>query len=317
MRVAEGIAEHVSECLQLAMLLEVSAYPKPGNVHRTADFSDTRYEHFLASAVVVGEFFREAALRGVLVGQGKLKLSEAGVGEIIRDSVTKVSSRVNSSNTVLGSVILLSPLAVAAGITLHAGKALSVEDLRRNVRRVVESTTPVDAVNLYEAVEKANPGGLGKAPELDVKNPSSKMEILQRGISLYEIFKIAADYDSIAAEWTKGYPVTFSLGYPYFVSEFKRTNNFNIATVHTYLKILSEIPDTLIARKIGRARAVEVSGKARRILELGGLKTAEGRRRLTEFDKELRKSGNRLNPGTTADLVSSVLAVAVLKGYKP
>jgi len=314
---ANSIAEHVSECLQLAMLLEVSAYPKPGNVHRTADFSDTRYEHFLASAVVVGEFFREAALRGVLVGQGKLEPSEVGVGGIIRDAVAKVSSRVNGGNTVLGSVILLSPLAVAAGITLHTEKGLSVHVLRRNVQRVVQSTTPVDAVNLYEAIEKAKPGGLGNAPKLDVNNPSSKTEILKRGISLYEIFKIAADYDSVAAEWTKGYPVTFSLGYPYFVSEFKQTNDFNIATVHTYLKILSEIPDTLIARKAGRIRAVEISEEAGRILELGGLTTVEGRRRLTEFDEKLRKAGNKLNPGTTADLVSSVLAVTVLKGYQP
>ena len=44
------VADHVSRCLQLAILLEVSAYPKPGNVHRTADFQETDYEHFLASA---------------------------------------------------------------------------------------------------------------------------------------------------------------------------------------------------------------------------------------------------------------------------
>ena len=57
------IAEHVSRCLELAILLEVSAHPKPGNVHRTADFRETRYEHFLASAVAVAPHFKHTAER--------------------------------------------------------------------------------------------------------------------------------------------------------------------------------------------------------------------------------------------------------------
>jgi triphosphoribosyl-dephospho-CoA synthetase len=62
-----NIPLHVSKCLQLALLLEVSAYPKPGNVHRNADFNDTRYEHFLASAVAVAPYFELSAKKGVLI----------------------------------------------------------------------------------------------------------------------------------------------------------------------------------------------------------------------------------------------------------
>ncbi|WP_455363487.1 triphosphoribosyl-dephospho-CoA synthase, partial [[Eubacterium] cellulosolvens] len=39
--------DEIAAALQLAVLLEVSAYPKPGNVHRTRDFELTRFEHFL------------------------------------------------------------------------------------------------------------------------------------------------------------------------------------------------------------------------------------------------------------------------------
>jgi triphosphoribosyl-dephospho-CoA synthetase len=35
---------------------------------------------------------------------------------------------------------------------------------------------------------------------------------------------------------------------------------------------------------------------------------------LAEFDASLREDGNALNPGTTADLVTSVLFVALLEG---
>ncbi len=317
MKCSSYIPEHVSECLQLAMLLEVSAYPKPGNVHRTADFSDTRYEHFLASAVVVGRFFRKAAERGVLIGLGELEPKKVELGKIIKDAVEKVSSWISGGNTILGTIILLSPLAVAAGTNLIKEEKFHIESLRQNLRLVVEATTPVDAVNLYEAVQLARPGGLGKVPELDVNDPSSKKEILERRISLFEIFRIASKYDSVAAEWINNYHITFDVGYPYFVKELKHTKDFNTATVHVYLKILSEVQDTLIARKLGKDKAEQVSLEAKNILELGGLGTLQGRERLIEFDCRLRKSGNKFNPGTTADLVSAVLAVSILDGHRP
>ena len=44
------------------MLLEVSATPKPGNIDRDHDFDDTKYEHFLASAISAGPIFERAAI---------------------------------------------------------------------------------------------------------------------------------------------------------------------------------------------------------------------------------------------------------------
>jgi len=42
-------ANQIARCAQLAMILEVSATPKPGNID--SDYADARFEHFLASAV--------------------------------------------------------------------------------------------------------------------------------------------------------------------------------------------------------------------------------------------------------------------------
>jgi triphosphoribosyl-dephospho-CoA synthase len=39
-----------------------------------------------------------------------------------------------------------------------------------------------------------------------------------------------------------------------------------------------------------------------------------GRAALQAFDASLRRDGNALNPGTTADLVTAVLFVALLEG---
>ena len=42
--------------------------------------------------------------------------------------------------------------------------------------------------------------------------------------------------------------------------------------------------------------------------------TAAGRRALQSFDASLREPGNALNPGTTADVVTATLFVALLEG---
>jgi len=310
------IPNHVSRCLQLATLLEVSAYPKPGNVHRTADFEGTRFEHFLASAVTLGPHFRQAAKKGVSVHHGKVGLDRVGVGEIIKQAAVDVTSWQHGGNTVLGSIILLVPAAVAAGITLAEGM-FSIHRLRRNIKSVVESTTPRDAVKLYEAISIAQPGGLGESPRLDVTDVASRRNILKDKVSLYQVFKISAPWDSISSEWVNDYRITFNIGYPFFVQQLAETNDINKATVQTFLKILSEVPDTLIARKAGMPNAKKVSTLAKRVLETGGLTTAEGRESLLKFDAKLRDPTHRLNPGTTADITSTVLAVAILNGYRP
>ena len=310
------ISCYVSECLQLALLLEVSAYPKPGNVHRNADFSDTRYEHFLASAVAVAPYFKLAAERGFQLQSGKISVGQVGIGELIRDSAKNMRRWQSGGNTLLGAVILLMPIAVAAGAVLAEGK-ISLPRLREKIWYIVTSSTSEDAVNVYEAIEIAQPGGLGKAPDLDVRNPESKKRIIEEGISLYEVFKIASAYDSICSEWVNNYPITFDIGYPFFKEQIEKTKDVNLATINTFLKILAEVPDTLIARKAGKEKALEVSLEAKRILELGGLETEIGRRELIEFDNRLRRDGNCLNPGTTADIVSAVLALSILEGFRP
>jgi len=311
------ISEQVSSCLQLAILLEVSAYPKPGNVHRTADFEGTRYEHFLASAVTLVPHFGYAAKRGVMVHGGKHDFNDIGVGKIIKEAAVDVASRQHGGNTVLGSTILLVPIAVAAGIAFAEGK-VSINKLRRNLKSVVVSTTPEDAVQLYEAISVAHPGGLGKAPKLDVTEAVSRQKIRKDKVSLYDVFKISAPWDSVSSEWVNNYHITFDIGYPSLTRQLKETKDINTASVHTFLKILSEVPDTLIARKAGAAKAKEVSNQARKVLELGGLATSKGKDALLEFDAQLRSSpSHKLNPGTTADIASAVLALAILNGYRP
>jgi len=310
-------AKHISKCLELAILLEVSA-DKPGNVNLVVGFEGTRHEHFLASAVAAASSFELAAERGIAFSKREIQVSDVGVGRIIKDCVADINAWQRGGNTLVGTVILLAPIAVAAGITPTKGEyVFEIPKLRENLRLVIESTTSEDAVNVYEAIKIAKPSGLGKAPELDINDSNSVNRIVKENISLYQVFKIASQYDRVCSEWIGNYPLTFDFAYPRLMEQIKDTGDLNVAIIHTFLKVLAEYPDTFIARKVGIEKAREVSLMAKEILELGGLETSKGKESLREFDLKLRCSSNLLNPGTTADIIAAALALCILGGYRP
>jgi triphosphoribosyl-dephospho-CoA synthase len=309
-------AQHISKCLQLAIMLEVSAQ-KPGNVSFNSSFEKTRVEHFLASSVAAGSTFQKAAHLGTSVAEKRLEVGKVGLGELIKDCTVDVDAWQKGGNTILGTVMLFVPIAVAAGITsMEKDYVLDFSKLRKNIDLVIKSTTAWDSVHLYEAIDIANPSGLGGAPDLDVTSPASKERLLKENVGLFEVFKIASSYDDICFEWVHNYKVTFDLAYPYLMKQLEG-KSLNIAVVHTFLKVLSERPDTFIARKVGKEKALEVSLAARKVLELGGLETVKGKKSLVELDKKLRLKGNSCNPGTTADLTAAALALCTLSGYRP
>jgi triphosphoribosyl-dephospho-CoA synthase len=309
-------ALHISRCLQLAILLEVSA-DKPGNVNFASSFESTNVVHFFASAVAAGSSFQEAAERGIQIADGKRALSEAGLGELIKWAVKDVMAWQRGGNTILGTVMLFAPIAVAAGITPTDEKfKMDLSVLRKNIDAIIKASTAVDSVNLYEAIESALPAGLNQAPALSVNDPTSKQRLITENVTLYKVFDIAKDYDDICSEWIRNYPITFELAYPYLTEQLEEFDQ-NTAVVNTFLKILSTHPDTFIARKAGFDKAKKVSAQAKWALELGGAATPDGMVAVAKFDRSLREAGNHYNPGTTADITAATLALCTLNGYRP
>ncbi len=308
-------AKHISKCLEMAILFEVSAN-KPGNVNFVVGFEGTRVEHFLASAVAAAPSFEEAARRGIAVADCKMQISQVGMGKLMKECVADIDAWQKGGNTLLGTVILFIPMAVAAGMTPMNGKGeFDLNQLRANIKLAVESTTAEDAVHLYEAIGIAKPSGLNGAPDLDVNDVKSKERLLKENVSLFEVFRIAAGYDDICYEWVNNFPLTFDLAYPYLAEQLKR-KCLNNGIIHTFLKVLSERPDTFISRKVGLEKTRGVSMDAKHVLELGGVETPQGREAILLFDKRLRECGNNYNPGTTADITAATLALCTLSGYR-
>ena len=274
--------DQVVAAAQLACLLEVSA-EKPGNVTPTRSFPDLTYEDFLRSAVALGP---EMARAG-----------ERGVGETILAAVV-ATRRWTRTNVNLGIVLLFAPLAKAA---LMDGR-----DLRSNLGVVLRALTKEDARAAYAAIRLAEPGGLGTGVEHDVRREPT--------VTLREAMASAVKRDTIAAEYLSDYAITFEQGVPALARALNRGADVRQAVVQTFLELLASVPDTLIARKQGMTVARQVSAEAAEALRAGGIFRASGRQAIAALDARLRGNGNRLNPGTTADLVAATLFVALLEG---
>jgi triphosphoribosyl-dephospho-CoA synthase len=307
----------IGNCASLAALLEVSAYPKPGNVHRLMDFPDTKYEHFLAGGVALGSRMRELAENGDRIGHGSRIWSELGIGENILTSVKDMMAWQSGGNVHLGIILLFSPLAAAAGSVMKEG-VVGLEELRNVLDKVISGATPLDSVNIYKAIDKAmSRENLGSVNQLDVKDTSSLDRILDEGLTPRDIFMKCQERDAICNEWVTGFNVTFTEGYPFLRKRLDEGASINEATVDTFLKILAEHPDSLIQRKSGKKAAITVNQKAREIVQAGGASTEAGVKMLWSLDDELSSENGSLNPGTTADLTAASLFLLLLTGWRP
>jgi triphosphoribosyl-dephospho-CoA synthase len=289
--------EEIGVAVQLACLLEVSA-PKPGNVSPGRHFTDTRFEHFLASAAAIG---------GPLAGAGRRP-----VGETVRLAV-EATRRWSTTNTNLGIILLLAPLARAAflkaEIATQKGCATAEKDLtrlREAVRSVLADTTVADAREVYAAIRRAAPGGLGRVEKQDVAD--------QPTMTLVEVMRLAADRDGIAREYATAFAVTFDVSVPALERARSDGLSWDDAVVETFLAVLALAPDTHVARRSGAAAAEEVQHRARLVIDAGSVRTAAGRLAIGEMDRFLRDLENASNPGTAADLTAAAILVVLLSG---
>jgi triphosphoribosyl-dephospho-CoA synthase len=266
---------------QLACVLEAGA-EKPGNITPSHDFDDTSYEDMLRSGIALGPELGRAG--------------ERGVGETALAAV-RASRAAAGANTNLGIALLLAPLARAA---------LAGGPLRERLGDVLRALTFDDARDAYEAIRLARAGGLDEPVEHDVRD--------EPRVTLREAMAAAAQRDTIASEYVTDYAVTFELGLPALADALGDGLRPRDAIVELALRVLGAVPDTLIARKRGAEPAGRVAADAREVLAAGGVRSARGRTALAGFDDSLRRDGNALSPGTTADLVTAVLFVALLEG---
>ena len=179
-------------------------------------------------------------------------------------------------------------------------------ELRAALAVTLRALDVADARAAYAAIRVSGAGGLHEPVEHDVRSEPT--------IGLREAMASAAERDSIAAEYVTDYALTFETGIPALAGALGDGLAVRDAIVELHLRLLDEARDSLVARKRGADAAAGVSAGAREVLAAGGVRTAGGRRALRGFDASLRETGNAMNPGTTADVVTATVFVALLEG---
>jgi triphosphoribosyl-dephospho-CoA synthase len=258
-----------------ACLAELAAL-KPGNVHVFAGGHDMTTADFEASAEASAPAMGAPAL---------------SVGARIFAAIRRTREAVDC-NTNLGIVLLCAPLAQAV---LSSGNG----SLRDRVRRVLQRLDVADAEQAFAAIRLAEPGGLGAAPQHDVRAGAT--------VSLAVAMAAAAERDRIAAQYANGFADIFELGLPRLRAGLERWGSERWATTSAYLAFLARLPDSHVARKYGAERAQAVCAMARPFETR--LQDADDPEQLVEpllaFDRELKAAA--LNPGTSADLTVACL----------
>lgn len=250
---------------------------KPGNVHIHSAGHGMEVRHFEASALAAAPHI---ACRGLRVGR---RIERA----------VAASFEAAGCNTNLGIVLLTAPLAAAAEETGGS--------LRDRLRRVLSRLGPSDANDVFAAITRANPGGLGRVETGDVSGPAL--------ISLREAMGLAAGRDRIARAYIEDFKDIFEFGLPELAKAWSATVDPQDATTALHMAYLAAFPDSHILRKFGMAAAEKVQKTAQLHRDAARPPiSSAARAQLLEFDKDLKSQS--LNPGTTADFVVATLFAA-------
>lgn len=276
-----------AEDAALALQLEVAATPTPGNVDRERDAAGLRFESFQAGAI------------GALSGLNSLA-DGASVGAGFEQAVAGMAEA-TGVNTQFGALLLLAPLVRAAGADRLSPDGAST---------VVGETTVEDAVSFYRAldhVDVAVPDPPATWDDLDARRGSAAVPaVREKQVTLGDVLARSAPADLNGAEWTDGFPRTFRTADQIAAA----SGSILDRAASAHLAQLAAEPDTLVRTQHGDDVAHEVQERAADLREGNADREA-----ITAFAEDLVERD--INPGTTADILSAGLFVALRRGVRP
>ncbi|MFG0254962.1 MAG: triphosphoribosyl-dephospho-CoA synthase [Rhodopirellula sp. JB053] len=302
-----------SDAIRMACVLEATA-PKVGNVHPGACFDDLTFEDFVIAAGVTADAM--GRLRGV-----------EEIGDAVWAAVAG-SVRATTTNVNLGIVLLLAPLLASepdwdAVSESNPEVAWSTENRLRHwqasVERLLERIDLQQGAMIAKAISGASAGGLD-ADSLDdglihegALGKDRSLDVNRENNGSYDILaamRLAMDRDRIARQYAEGYRDLFEVVVPTIQDRVTRTGDVLTGIVNAHITLIAGEGDSLIARKGGQAASRKAAGWARDCLAaINGSDGVQVAKQIQTLDRQLRSDGNRLNPGTSADLIAAALFV--------
>ena len=251
---------------------------KPGNVNINSPHHDTTASDYLISSINSGS---------------ELFYDSYSLGDRILNAIV-ATKKETSMNTNLGIVLLCAPIA-------HALLNYKEMSLKEAITKTIDNATSDDTVKICEAINIANPGGLGDVLDYDTKSMPA--------VKLREIMSYSAQYDRISYQYHNNYQDILDFIIPSLDKNMIKYKSSDISISMTYLQILGKIPDSHISRKLGEEIAKKTSNHVNDLLKIQDKDCSQGYlvKQLNDLDYEYKKKG--INPGTTADLLVASLMI--------
>lgn len=271
-------ATAIADAIVWACITEVSA-PKPGNVNLYRDGHNMTVQQFIDSAHAIAPILSDPQL---------------SIGQAILHSVD-ATKKVANCNTNLGIILLFAPLCATMRKIDH------IDAFRPQLQQTLDRLSKTDASYAYQAIRRAQAGGLGHSAEQDINTAPT--------VTLKQAMELAKNRDAIALQYCNNYMQVFEIGLPNLTKSINCGESVEWATAFAYLKLLTVLPDSLICRKQNFACAKKVQDKAISLLDKlsKNKKLSQIEADITLWDKELKQKA--INPGTTADLTAATLLI--------
>ncbi|HJJ29042.1 MAG TPA: triphosphoribosyl-dephospho-CoA synthase [Methanocorpusculum sp.] len=226
-----------AEAAEFAMLLEVTAKCKPGNIDRLHDYDDTSMSHFLSSAARAREVFEQ--------------IDGLSLGQAFYNAVERTNNH-SGGNTHFGAFILLLPLLKGRGI--------------EGAMRQTAATDVEDAVLFYKAFGLTQVR-TNKESEMDVNDPESIHMLYEKKMTMLDVMQMSAKNDMVAREWTNGFALTKEC------AALLQSAGGASKISDVFLKMMARHADTFVAKKFDLETAESVKTLAQSVLD--GKTTAE------------------------------------------
>jgi len=266
------------------LLLEVSAWPKPGLVapramgaHRDMDLQT----FMLSSAAIAPGLF--ACARAGLVHTGSPESLLPEIRAVGRDFDRRLLFATHGVNTQRGALFCAGLLAAAAGAAAQEGGALRSEAVFAMAGRITRGLCDRELGS--QAPDRARTNG----------------EILYRD---YGVLGIRGEVEA-------GFPSVAFHGLPALRTALAEGHGLNHALVQALMVLIAETEDTTVLWRGGPEGVSFLQGEAVRILSLGGALSEAGRAEIERLNAAC--VDRRLSPGGAADLLAVTAAAYLLE----
>jgi triphosphoribosyl-dephospho-CoA synthase len=276
--------KQLADAYQHACEVELLAF-KPGNVSIYSPAHDMTVEDFRISAKVSAP---------------ALTNPEYTLGEKIFYAVQATRKAV-ACNTNLGIILLCAPLLQACY------QQKTSQTLRESLALVLQQTTLEDADWVFKAICLAAPGGLGSAPEQDVRE-TPKITLLQAMI-------LASERDRIALQYANCFKDIFEFAVLEYNRAFVLSGDCGWSALTVFVEMLAHYPDSHIERKYEKQYSEWIMSEMQ--LLSSALKNTDQPEQLLPmlFSLDSAFKVKNINPGTTADLTVAAVLVTFLKEF--